>query len=292
MRLLRLLLTVGIITVLAASIVLASNKKKVFPWVRVVDVNVSDYKKEFVQEVEKMLGEVPSYGRCQESVASCLEKNPPHKTAQRLARDVFTLMLAKEKKEKILEWVKTRKKMAHPERVIDFRLGGVEPLGDKDAPVVIVEFSDFECPFCAIVAPRLKKLVEESKQKACLYFKQFPLKSHPRALEASKAAVAAEKFGKFWEYSSKLFENRKDLSDEKLLEIAKEVGIKVEDFQKEMKRAEVLNRIADDKMEGLMYRIKGTPAVYINGKEVIAEPTLALLKDRIEEELDIKSKKD
>ena len=97
---------------------------------------------------------------------------------------------------------------------------------------------------------------------------------------------------KFWDYCGKLFESQLDLSDKKLIELAEECGIDKTKFTKEMNQPAVLNRIADEKMEGLRIRIQGTPTIFINGKEVILEPTASMIKDRIQEELDILEGKD
>jgi thiol-disulfide isomerase/thioredoxin len=262
------------------------------PWGRIPGIKVSDFKPDFISQVAAKLEEIKCYGRCTESVAACLRKDPPHSTAIRLARGVFSLMTEKKGPEQIQKWLDVRKKMAHPEWTHSFNLEGVVPLGKTDAPVVIVEISDFRCPYCAKVAPVLEQIVRESKGKARLYFKQFPIKGRRRSLEASKASVAAQAFGKFWEYCRLLFENRSDLSDKTLLALARKTGMDPEKFKKEMEREEVLNRIADEKMEGLRARIKGTPTIFINGKEVILEPTRELLQDRIQEELDILNERD
>ncbi|HUU02622.1 MAG TPA: thioredoxin domain-containing protein [Myxococcota bacterium] len=258
-----------------------------FPWERAKNVKASDFKDSFLDAVAMMLNEVPCYGHCSETVAACLKKDTRHTTAARLARDVLLLMAQDTKKDKVLDWVDKRKRMAHPEETHTFSLAKLTPLGPADAKVVIVEFSDFQCPFCAQVAPMLEKIIRESAGKACLYFKQFPIKGHPRSLPASKACVAAGKFGKFWQYCGKLFEHRLDLSDDALLELAAGCGIEKAAFVKQMNLDEVIDRIADEKMEGLRARIHGTPTLFINGKEVLLQPTLPLIRDLIEEELDI-----
>jgi protein-disulfide isomerase len=250
-------------------------------------VKVSEVKEELLAKTAVILEEIPSYGRCVEVIAKCLRKDETHKTAERLARDILLLVANGADREKILKWVDTRARMAHPERIHTFALDGLVPFGNKDAKVTIVEFSDFQCPFCAKVAPVLEKAINDSNGKARLFFKQFPIKSHPRALAASKACVASARFGKFWEYCNRLFDFRSDLSDENFLELAKDCGIDAEKFKQEMSREGVISRIADEKMEGLKSRIAGTPAVFVNGKELVTEPTAALLRDRIEEELDI-----
>jgi predicted DsbA family dithiol-disulfide isomerase len=262
------------------------------PWDKIPGVKISDFKADFISRVEEQLEKIKCYGRCTESVAACLGKDPPHQAAARLARDLFFLMAADKGPEEIQKWMEARKKMAHPDWTHSFSLEGMVPLGKKDAPVVIVEFSDFRCPYCAKVSPVLEQVIKESGGKARLYFKQFPIKGRPQSLEASKASVAAQAFGKFWEYCRLLFLNRSDLSGPVLLALAKKTGIDTGKFKKEMAREEVLNRIADEKMEGLRARIKGTPTVFINGKEVLLEPTRELLKDRIQEELDILNERD
>jgi predicted DsbA family dithiol-disulfide isomerase len=284
---LRLLPLLNVVWLISA----AAAEEKI-PWELIPGVKISDFKAEFISEVAKRLEEIKCYGRCSESVAACLRKQPVHSTAIRLARDIFYLMADKEGSEEIEKWVEARKRMAHPEWTHSFNLDGMVPQGKKDAPVVIVEFSDFRCPFCAKVAPLLERVVQGSGGKARLYFKQFPIKGRPQSLQASKACVAAQAFGKFWEYCGLLFENRTDLSDRALLALAKKVGIDPEKFKQEMEREEVLNRVADEKMEGLRARIQGTPTVYINGKEVILKPTRELLNDRIQEELDILNERD
>lgn len=260
-----------------------------FPWDRVPGIKAADFKADFLKRVEARLAKTPCYGRCTQSVSECLRKDPPHSTAARLARDVFMLMASEASEEDIAKWVEMRKIMAHP-KPIDIRgirLDGLTPLGDPKAPVAVVEYSDFQCPFCAMVSPLLEKIVRESEGKARLYFKQFPIKGHPRALPASKACVASAKFGKFWDYCPKLFLNRADLSDKKLVELAVATGMDAKAFSTQMETDEVLNRIADEKMEGLKNRIQGTPTIFINGKEFLAQPTPELVRDRIAEELDI-----
>jgi protein-disulfide isomerase len=278
-----------VLVVLAIGSAAAGGK---IPWDKIPGIQISDFKAGFISLVEQKLEEIMCYGRCTESVAACLQKDPPHASAIRLARDAFFLMAGNKGPEEIQKWMEARKRMAHPEWTHSFSLEDSVPLGKKDAPVIIVEFSDFRCPYCAKVAPVLEQVVKASGGKARLYFKQFPIKGRPQSLEASKACVAAQAFGKFWEYCGLLFANRSDLSQEVLMALAKKAGIDTGRFKKEMEREEVLNRIADEKMEGLRARIKGTPTIFINGKEVILEPTRELLQDRIQEELDILNERD
>jgi predicted DsbA family dithiol-disulfide isomerase len=269
-------------------------KSPAIDWSRVPDIKAGDFKSDFLNKVALKLTKTPCYGRCSESIADCLSKNPIHTSAQRLARDVFLLMANEASDEDIGKWVEMRRKMAHPEPIDirGIRLEGLTPLGQPKARVVVVEYSDFECPFCAMISPILEKVVKDSDGKANLYFKQFPIKGHARALPAARACVAADGFGKFWEYCPALFRNQADLSDEVLLKLAGDAGMDKANFKKRMQSEQTLDRIADEKMEGLKNRVQGTPTIYINGKEFSAHPTPELLRDRIEEELDILDGKD
>lgn len=270
----------------------AGQPASAFPWQRVKGVKVSDFKDDFIASVAKMLENIPCYGHCTDTVANCLKKDTKHTTAARLARDVLLFMADGLKKDKLIDWVDKRKHMAHPDDTHTFNLAKLTPLGPADAKVTIVEFADFQCPFCARVSPMLEKIVKDSAGKACLYLKQFPIKGHPRALPASKACVASDKFGKFWQYCAKLFAHREELTDDELVQLATDSGIDRDAFIKQMNLDEVIDRIADEKMEGLRARIHGTPTLFINGKEVLVQPTANLINDRIEEELDILNGKD
>jgi protein-disulfide isomerase len=262
------------------------------PWDRIGNIQPSDFREDFVSQVEKVLEELHSYGRCQESIAACLRKDPPHSIAQRLAKGIFSLMIQNNQMEQIKKWIETRKKMAYPDQIIQFKLDGLDALGKEDAPIVVVEFTDFQCPFCATISPALEDIILNSKGKARLYLKQFPLKIHKQAILAAKACVAADAFGTFWKYCGKLFVHRSELSEQKILELAEQTGMDPGKFKGEMEKEKVLNRVADEKMEGLKYRIESTPAIFINGKKLLLEPTKELLSDRIEEEMDILQGKD
>jgi len=265
-----------------------------FPWDKLPGVNSDDYKPDFLKHVAEKLKTIHSYGRCQDSLSECVQMKDVHGSSIRLARDVFIFMAQGASDKEIAKWIEMRKTMAHPKPtdIRGIRLEGLTPLGNKDAKVTIVEYSDFQCPFCAMTSPVLIKVVEKMKDKVRLYFKQFPIKGHPRALPAARACVASDSFGKFWSFCPKLFEHREDLSDEKILQLAVESGMDKDAFIKKMKADETLARIADEKMEGLKNRVQGTPAIFINGKEFLAQPTAELLKDRIEEELDILNGRD
>jgi protein-disulfide isomerase len=140
------------------------------------------------------------------------------------------------------------------------------PLGDAAAPVTIVEFSDFQCPFCAQFRPRLEEFVERNRGRVKLYYKPFPISSHPRAMEAAEAAEWARDQGVFWEFHDALFQNPRALDDEALAARAAVLGKDGDDLRKALEarryRAKVLESQAEARSAGLM----GTPTLYFNGR--------------------------
>ena len=138
--------------------------------------------------------------------------------------------------------------------------------GPDAAPITVVEFADFECPFCAVVYPRLEKLQEEFKGKVRVVYKFFPLPSHPHGEAAARAAAAAQVQGKFWPMHHKLFDNQKTLEPSDIERLAKETGLDLPKFRADLGSAAVTDRIARDKKLADDLQLKGTPTIYINGR--------------------------
>jgi protein-disulfide isomerase len=150
---------------------------------------------------------------------------------------------------------------------------GESPIkGPKDAPVTIVEFSDFQCPFCSKGEDRLKKVRENYPDKVRVVFKHYPLPMHKQAHEASRAAMAAGEQGKFWEMHDKLFANQKKFAEGKMKELAagwaKEIGLDVEKFKKDYteNKEQYLSKIDEDMSLGKELGVRGTPHFLINGE--------------------------
>jgi protein-disulfide isomerase len=155
-------------------------------------------------------------------------------------------------------------------KVYDIPLAGSPILGKADAPVALVEFSDFQCPYCARVQPDLKALLQKYPDKVKLVFKHFPLDFHQQARPAAIATMAAQEQGKFWEMHDILFQNQQALDASKLEEYAKQAGLDVARFKKdfEAKKAEYDQRVAADMQVGAQSGVQGTPSLYIGGKKV------------------------
>lgn len=139
-------------------------------------------------------------------------------------------------------------------------------MGPADAPVVIVVFNDFQCPYCARLVPFLKQVLDTYPEEVKLVFKNFPLRNHKFARRAAIAALAAARQGKFWEFQNQLFSNFSRLSDQKVQEIAKELSLDEELFRKDRKDPKIVAAINKDIRNGTKAGVRGTPTVFVNGR--------------------------
>ena len=168
---------------------------------------------------------------------------------------------------------------------VEFSTEGVHVFGAPMAPVTIVEFSDFQCPYCGAVHPDLVRLVREFEGQIKLVFKQFPLPAHARAMPAARAAEAAGLQGKFFEMHDLLFEHQHDLEDADLESYANMLGLDIDRFKADAASPAVQSRINADRAEGVRLVIEGTPTMYINGR-LLREPSKAL-EAYLREELEL-----
>lgn len=175
-------------------------------------------------------------------------------------------------------------KIIRIEQVYEINTSGLPYKGPENAPVTIVVFSDYQCPYCAKTASVVEQVVENNPEKVKLVFKNYPLAMHKSAKIAAIAALAANDQGKFWEFHKKLFENAKDLSDEKITEIAQQLGLDTEKFEKDLKNPAIEQLISADIQEGRKIGVRGTPSVFVNGR-LAKSRTLDGLQDMIDADL-------
>jgi protein-disulfide isomerase len=122
--------------------------------------------------------------------------------------------------------------------------------------------------YCKGLTSLLDQVVEKYPQKVKEVFMNFPVRSHKYAETAARAALAADKQGKFWEFHDKLFQNANQLNDEKVREIAKELNLNMEQFEKDWQSGESLNKVRSDIDQGSRIGVRGVPAVFINGRKL------------------------
>jgi protein-disulfide isomerase len=175
---------------------------------------------------------------------------------------------------------------------------GAEPahtLGPANAPAQLEEFGDFQCPPCGIFHPILEKMEEEFGDKLRVTFRQFPLvPAHRHALIAASAAEAAGLQGKFWQMHKLLFDNQKDWKDafdsRPIFEgYAKQIGIDVEKYKRDLESDAVAQRIFLDGKRGYSLGVKGTPTVFLNDREVPFETLIQADKLRVVIQKEIES---
>jgi len=138
--------------------------------------------------------------------------------------------------------------------------------GAKDAPVTLVEYGDYECPYCGQAYPIVKKLQKNLGNKLRFIFRNFPLQeAHPHALLAACAAEAAALQGKFWEMHDLLYENQDALEPEDLLSYARDLKLNLTQFENDISEETVTQRVKADFKSGLHSGVNGTPCFFING---------------------------
>src|SRR5262249_23982985 len=138
--------------------------------------------------------------------------------------------------------------------------------GGANAPVTVIEFTDFECPSCGATQPELEEVAREFAAKVKLVARNFPLDQHKRAFDAAEAAEAAREQGKYWEYAALLFKNQKALEVDKLKEYASRLGLDRKRFDVALDSHKYAGRVKQDLVDGEKIGVDSTPTVFINGK--------------------------
>src|SRR3989442_5784065 len=166
--------------------------------------------------------------------------------------------------------------------------GRPERGGGAKASVTVIEFSDYQCPFCGRAESTVDEVMKQYGNKVRLVYRDFPLPMHPQARPASEAASCAGAQGKFWEYHAKLFANQTALGEDKLKEYAKDVGLDQAKFDQCLKDKPFKVAIDKDIADGAKVGVSGTPAFFINGRMLSGAQLFDKFKELIDEELTAK----
>ena len=161
--------------------------------------------------------------------------------------------------------------------------------GPKDAPVSIVEWADFQCPYCGAAAPVLDKLMVQYPGNVRFVYKNYPLSSHEHSEGAARAAVAAGKQGKFWEMHDLLFQNQQTgLDRDELMKLEKQLGLDEKKFVADMDSEPVADNVNADRKQAQKLELRGTPMIYTNGRHFELEQFNVLedLNDWVELEIE------
>jgi protein-disulfide isomerase len=157
--------------------------------------------------------------------------------------------------------------------------------GSASAPVTIVEFSDFECPFCGRAEETVKRVMKEYDGKVRLVYRDYPLPFHGKAQKASEAALCAGDQGKYWDMHAKLFANNHSLDVPQLKQHAKELGLEQGKFDQCLDKGDKGQKVKDSKKAGDEVGVTGTPAFFINGRPLSGAVPFEKFKELIDYEL-------
>lgn len=157
--------------------------------------------------------------------------------------------------------------------------------GPKSAPVEIIEFTDYQCPFCGRVRPTITQVLDKYKDKVRYVLRDYPLPFHGEAKKAAEAAHCAGEQGKYWEMSTILFKNQSALGVAKLKEYAKEAGLNQGKFDKCLDSSKYAKKVDENQADGSKVGVNGTPAFFINGVMLSGAQPIGAFTEVIDAEL-------
>ena len=239
----------------------------------------------------KLLREEGCSCPCTMKVAECRIKDPACRDSRTLATIAASDFKAGKSAVQVralfrnAEQLKARRE-ALMNAPVDIPLAGSPSRGPATAAVTIVEFSDFQCPYCRVAAKKVSDVLDMFPNDVRLVFKQFPLdESHPAAVLAAEASLAANAQGKFWALHDKMFANARVISKEKLVAWAGELAMDVTRFTQDLASGKYRAQVNKEKREGVTAGVSGTPTFYMNGRLVQGDIDPAEMKPLIEAEL-------
>jgi protein-disulfide isomerase len=169
------------------------------------------------------------------------------------------------------------------ENRVETRIADHNPTkGPEDAKVTIIEYTDFQCPYCSRGDKIVHNLLRKYRGKVRRVYKNKPLESHDEALPAAKAAMAAHIQGKFWEYHDRLFEHTRELDEDLYVEFAEELGLDVEKFNEDRQSENVAKMIEADLADAEKLDISATPAFILNGAVITGVRPMTFFSEMID----------
>jgi protein-disulfide isomerase len=160
--------------------------------------------------------------------------------------------------------------------------------GPSNAPIELIEFSDFQCPFCLRADPTIRQVLSTYGDRIRFVYRHYPLPNHPNARPAAEAAACADAQGKFWAYHDRLFANQSKLEPADLKQAAAEVGLDPAKFTACVDTHQTKDKVDADMRAGEEVGVNGTPAFFVNGRLLSGAQPFDVFKRVIDEELQLK----
>jgi len=227
---------------------------------------------------------------CGMKVAECRLKDPNCYYSRGLASVIVTALKAGKSENEALAEAEASH-FAHPpehkllEDPVAVPTAGAPETGPDNAPITLVEFSDFQCPYCTLATPQLKAVLKAYPKEVRLFFKQFPLDMHSQAAFAAAAAISAQRQGKFWEMHDALFASHNDLSRPTVLALASAIGLDMKRFEADLDSADVRKAVQHDQEDGMNVGVMSTPTLFVDGQHYNGAIKLETLKPILDAEL-------
>ncbi|HLK47587.1 MAG TPA: thioredoxin domain-containing protein [Bryobacteraceae bacterium] len=240
----------------------------------------------------KLLRQQDCSCRCGMKVAECRMKDPSCAYSRGMADETVAAIRAGKNDQQVLAAVAASDIAKGPadhskllEDPVNIPVANAPVRGPATAPVTLVEFSDFQCPFCIAATPQLESVLKAYPSQVKLIFKEFPLDTHAQAPLAAAAALSAQKQGKFWPMYDGLFAQKGNLSRRGVLALAMGIGLDMKQFQADLDSAAIKKAVERDMDDGEHIGVDSTPTLFMNGQRYNGPVTLAALKPVLDQEL-------
>jgi len=224
---------------------------------------------------------------CDMKIAQCRVEDPKCGVSRRLADFVVKEAAAGKNAATIkagLVKFAAAPEMLLEDKAVPISITGDPVRGPADAKITIVEFSDFQCPFCAKAVGEVDQIMKKYPKNVRLIFKQYPLDTHSQAELAAEAALAAQAQGKFWEMHDKMYANFRLINRQRVFLWAAQVGLDVNKLRADLDSHKYAARVALESKQGDEAGVEGTPTFFLNGKRLNATFDVATVAPLIEQE--------
>lgn len=284
-------LRIELICILAATALVAQVPKAPDNWRTIDDlprIDMSGLTPVQKRAVLKLVREQDCSCQCGLKTAECLLADPQCSYSKTLGAIAVKGVKDGKPLTEISKLMDSSPKARRPKTLEDpvkLSVAGDPVTGPADAKITMVEFSDFECPYCSAAAVHMREIMAAYPKEIKLVYKQFPLSMHPHANLAAAASLAANDQGKFWQMHDIMFANFRKLTRENMLVWAQEIGLDVGKFQADLDSGKYKKLIDKELAEGETAGVYGTPAFFINGKLYNGPVELATLKPILDAEL-------